>query len=508
MRIPCRIALCVNENLKLMKIKPTLMMVMLIVFFQSTAQQTAKVTPDGIGYLQYLPDGYYNNSNRYPVVIALHGVKEKGTSSTDAKLVMHDLPRVANVGLPKYVKYGKKYPFILISPQLKSKYGMWPADYVMQVINHVKNTLRIDYNRIYLTGLSLGGYGVWQTAGAYPEVFAAIGPICSGGNALDKAQAIARANIAVWAFHGGSDRIVSQKVTTTMVNAINSSPKKPNPLAKVTIFPTEDHIVWDKVYNSTSLLTWMLSVRKGSHSSEATSNNKPVANAGHDRTITLPANSVTIDGSAADKDGKVISYMWTKVSGGGVKLAGTNGPQLTASALTEGSYVFRLTAKDNAGATGSDEVQVTVARSTSENIPPVANAGPDKVVQLPHNSMILRGTATDKDGSISTYNWRKVSGGHANVRGSNSTTLNVSGLEKGTYVFQLTVKDNGGATSTDNVVLKVYNVTSNAKNDVELGPVKPGQRFRKYPGRRRFVLESKKPPVIDYYDDLRAGSLR
>src|SRR3990170_7653708 len=94
-----------------------------------SAQQTAKVTATGIGYLEYLPQGYHSNSDKYPVVISLHGIKEKGTSSTDPKRVFADLPRVDNVGLPKYVKYGKKYPFILISPQLKSNYGTWPASY-------------------------------------------------------------------------------------------------------------------------------------------------------------------------------------------------------------------------------------------------------------------------------------------------------------------------------------------------------------------------------------------
>ena len=166
--------------------------VMAVFFFTANAQQTAKITSSGIGYLEYLPDGYHSGSADFPVVISLHGIKEKGTSSTNPQLVMRDLPRVANVGLPKYVNAGKKYPFILISPQLKSQYGTWPASFVMDVVNHVKRTLRIDEKRIYLTGLSLGGFGVWTTAGAYPEVFAAIAPVCSGGNSISKANAIAK----------------------------------------------------------------------------------------------------------------------------------------------------------------------------------------------------------------------------------------------------------------------------------------------------------------------------
>src|SRR5690606_1918172 len=169
------------------------------------AQQTPEVTSDGIGYLQYLPDGYHGNTNKYPVVISLHGIVERGTSSTDRAAIIRDLPRVANVGLPKYVRQGKKYPFILISPQLKDKYGSWPPSYIIQVLKHVKKTLRIDDRRVYLTGLSLGGYGTWSTAGAYPEVFAAIGPICPGANALSKARDIAQEYVAIWAFPGTGD---------------------------------------------------------------------------------------------------------------------------------------------------------------------------------------------------------------------------------------------------------------------------------------------------------------
>ncbi|HEY9488975.1 MAG TPA: alpha/beta hydrolase-fold protein, partial [Chryseosolibacter sp.] len=163
-----------------------------------TAQQTGKVTSSGIGYLEYLPPGYHSSSDKYPVVISLHGIREKGTTSTDPKKVLADLPKVDNVGLPKYVLSGEKYPFILISPQLKSNYGSWPSSYVIQVLNHVKKYLRIDDRRVYLTGLSLGGLGVWRTAGDYPEVFAAIAPICPGGNALSKANELAGRNVAAW----------------------------------------------------------------------------------------------------------------------------------------------------------------------------------------------------------------------------------------------------------------------------------------------------------------------
>jgi len=334
-----------------------------------SAQQVGKVTSSGIGYLEYLPKGYSSNSNKYPLVISLHGIKEKGTSSTDPKLVLASLPLVDNVGLPKYVLYGAQYPFILISPQLKSQYATWPPAYIIEVLNYVKKYLRVDERRVYLTGLSLGGLGVWKTAGDYPTVFAAIAPVCAAGNAISKASAIAAANVAVWGFHGGSDPIVSYTVTTSMVNAINSSPTKPNPLAKATIFPGMNHSIWDKTYNETNVLEWMLGFSRGSVSytpppsevtPEITTNKPPVVSAGHDLTIILPTNSLYIQGTAQDPDGKIISVNWTQYYGVPASLSETTSLKFRAYNLKEGIYKFRLTVKDNSGATQYDNMLVSV----------------------------------------------------------------------------------------------------------------------------------------------------
>lgn len=422
----------------------------------ANAQQTAKVTPSGTGYLEYLPDGYKASNDKYPVVIFLHGYKEKGTSSADPRLVERDLPRVGYVGLPKYVKYGQKYPFILISPQLKSQYGSWPPSYVIEVLNHVRKTLRIDDQRIYLTGLSLGGFGVWKTAGEYPEIFAAIAPVCSGGNAIDKAQAIAKANVATWAFHGGSDHVVSSAVTINMINAINAAPKKPNPLAKVTIFPGMGHIIWDKAYQDTDMLKWMLSTRKGGKTVAEQKNSPPVVNAGRDTTISLPTQSLTLEGSARDADGQVSSYRWAKVSGGSARMDGISSSTLKLNDLQPGTYVFRLTAADNDGASASDDATVTVKPAPApENRRPVVHAGHDIKVKLPENAVTIQGKATDEDGSIAAYRWTQTSGAAAALSGSDSRTLHVSGLREGNYSFRLSATDDKGLSASDDITVTV-----------------------------------------------------
>lgn len=429
----------------------------MILFSSAQAQQTAKITSSNIGYLEYLPQGYKNNSNTYPVVISLHGIGEKGTNSTDPATLKSSVQRVANVGLAKNVKYGTQYPFILISPQLKSSYGTWPAAYVMDVINYVKKTLRINPKRIYITGLSLGGYGTWTTLGAYPEVFAAALPICAGGSALSKACGIAAADVPVWGFHGNKDAVVSYTVTTKMINAINACTPKPSPLAKTTLFVGMGHGIWDKVYKETGALNWLLSFTNGSATSspDPVTNVLPVVSAGADKSLVLPTNSIYIQGTASDNDGSIASYQWTKVSGGAASLSGQNTSKVRAYNLVAGTYVFRLTVKDNKGASKSNDVKITVSASKTSNTAPIANAGPDRDVKLPSTSVRLSGSAKDNGGSIASYKWTQYGGAAAAIGNATSAAPTISGLKAGKYYFRLTVKDNAGATDYDNMLIRV-----------------------------------------------------
>ncbi|MBT1703702.1 PKD domain-containing protein [Chryseosolibacter indicus] len=437
------------------------------------AQQTAKITPSGIGYLEYVPKGYNSNKNKYPVLISLHGISERGTTSKDANAIKSSVQKVANVGMAKYIKQGAQYSFIVISPQLKSSYGTWPASYVMDVVNHVKKTLRIDESRIYITGLSLGGFGVWTTISAHPDVFAAAIPVCSGGNSPSKACGIASEKLPIWAFHGDRDNVVSANVTIRMVNAVNGCNPKPSPLAKTTIFPGMGHSIWDRVYKETNALNWMLNYRTNGKTNTP-SNVDPVSNAGGDKTITLPTNKVVITGSGSDKDGSVSSHSWSQVSGPSkATLANANTKTLTASNLKAGTYVFRLKVKDNKGAEDTDDVTVTVKNKPATSNPkpttpsnpkpttptknqaPIANAGSDKSVKLPTSTITLSGSGKDKDGKIVSYKWAKVGGPSASLSGATSSSVKVSGLKAGSYYFTLTVKDDKGASHSDKMLLKV-----------------------------------------------------
>lgn len=184
-------------------------------------------------------------------------------------------------------------------------------------------------------------------------------------------------------------------------------------------------------------------------------NQPPVANAGPDITITLPTSSTSLVGSGTDADGTITAYAWSKVSGpSGGTIASPTSATTNITALVQGTYVFRLTVTDNSSSTATDNVTVVVNPSTNQV--PTANAGPDVTIQLPTNTTTLSGSGTDPDGTISSYAWSRVSGPNTpTISSPNTATTGVSNLIAGTYVFRLTVTDNGGATATDDKTVTV-----------------------------------------------------
>jgi len=207
----------------------------------------------------------------------------------------------------------------------------------------------------------------------------------------------------------------------------------------------------------------------------------PVANAGADKSITLPTNTTSLAGTGTDADGTIASYSWTKISGGSATLTNANTSTLSLSGLAAGSYAFRLTVTDNANYTGYDDVTVTVLSAPSAPVAPVANAGADKSITLPTNTLSLSGSGTDADGTIASYSWTKLSGGSATLSNGNTNTLSLSGLAAGSYTFRLTVTDNGNYTAYDDVNVTVnsapagstvvFRVNAGSPNTVAASPV-------------------------------------
>src|SRR5665213_2816392 len=188
----------------------------------------------------------------------------------------------------------------------------------------------------------------------------------------------------------------------------------------------------------------------------------PSANAGSNQTIVLPTDNVTLRGSGNDPDGAVASYTWAKITGpSGSTIVNPNSANTIVSGLVQGVYQFELTVTDSKGAVGKDTVKVivnspVVTQQTKVNIAPTANAGSDITTVTSNNSVDLKGSGSDADGSISTYSWMQISGpSSSTIISSDSANTEVQGLIEGTYEFELQVKDNEGAEAKDTVQVTV-----------------------------------------------------
>jgi parallel beta-helix repeat protein len=186
-------------------------------------------------------------------------------------------------------------------------------------------------------------------------------------------------------------------------------------------------------------------------------NQPPVANAGNDINITLPVNTVTLNGSASkDPDGTIVKYLWEKMSGPDVRFSNAGGVINVVSGMAEGSYIFKLTVTDNNNTTAIDYVNVVVKKSATINVNPLANAGSNITITLPLNSVTLNGSGSkDSDGTIVSYLWQKISGKDVRFSDAGSVKSTVSALVEGSYIFQLIVTDNNGASSYSRINVTV-----------------------------------------------------
>ena len=194
-----------------------------------------------LNYLKYLP-AEYDGSTPFPLVLFLHGAGERG----------NDLSKLTKHGPPKLVEAGQDFPFVLISPQCPED-SWWKPDALMALIDEINASHAIDQNRVYVTGLSMGGYGTWALAGDYANRFAAIAPICGGGT-RQHARRIAQAKIPTWVFHGAKDATVPLEESERLVQFI----KRFEGDVTFTIYPEAGHDSWTETYDNPEFFEWLL----------------------------------------------------------------------------------------------------------------------------------------------------------------------------------------------------------------------------------------------------------
>ena len=197
-------------------------------------------------FLLYLPAGFDpHDAKKYPLLIFMHGSGESG----------HDLSRLKGQGPLMIVETQKNFPFILASPQAPESYAGFDPAVLNAMLDELIERLPIDVERVYLTGLSMGGEWSYGWASMNPGRFAAIAPI---SGAWDTDAACALKDIPVWAFHGANDDIVPTADDQAMVEAIN----KCGGHARITIYPDVGHGAWIPAYADPHLYEWLLEHRR------------------------------------------------------------------------------------------------------------------------------------------------------------------------------------------------------------------------------------------------------
>ncbi len=192
-------------------------------------------------YKIYSPSVYNPEENKkWPLILFLHGAGERG----------NDLSLLQRQGLPAYLKGKDDFPFVVASPQCPAR-SYWEVHSLNNWLNEVLSEVNADLSRVYLSGISMGGYGTWHWAAANPEKFAAIIPVCGGG---DPSTAKKLTKMPVWAFHGEKDDIVPVEETLAMTEAIKEAGGK----AELTLYPNLYHDSWTETYNNSAIYEWLL----------------------------------------------------------------------------------------------------------------------------------------------------------------------------------------------------------------------------------------------------------
>ncbi|MCC7474717.1 MAG: prolyl oligopeptidase family serine peptidase [Pirellulales bacterium] len=226
-----------------------------------------------IRYYLFVPKAYREQGEPWPLLMFLHGLGECST---------YDLARAKIHGPASFVEKRPDFPFVLITPQSPPPINdppgkevkrtseeivalvrkAWNPEQLIQLVDHVEHHLQIDPNRVYVTGLSMGGFGTWRLAATYPDRFAAIAPICGGGQPADWAKPLSK--VPIWAFHGAKDPVVPLASTQSMVDAIRAAGGN----VQLTVYPDVQHNAWVPAYNDPKLYEWFLAHQR-KHTSQS-----------------------------------------------------------------------------------------------------------------------------------------------------------------------------------------------------------------------------------------------
>jgi len=350
------------------------------------SQQVAKsipnsTSPDGlIGFLEFRPSDY--GSQKHPLIVFLHGIGERGNGTSQ-------INSVANNGTPNYCANGatmrftvggQTSSFVVLSPQLSTQYGYWPTFYVKEMIKYAKANLQIDTNRIYVTGLSLGGGGIWRLITdtqnfdhTFDGTIAAAAPVCGTQEETDAdfCTTIGTNHLPVWAFHSMDDGTVGVGATQH-AEILGNICGGFSPAIKFTYYQSGGHVgAWIHAYDTGHIT---VPVNVGGTVTNFTANpnvyewflmhtraTAPVAVAGPSQIISTTSTLLDAAGSYSP-NGSITTYNWQQVSGPfPVTILNASSSTATLSNMIQGGdYAFKLTVTDVLGISASAVTDVTV----------------------------------------------------------------------------------------------------------------------------------------------------
>ncbi|CAF4634451.1 unnamed protein product [Rotaria sp. Silwood1] len=227
-------------------------------------QKKTSAIPFAYQYLLSVPPSYEfeKTDKHWPLLLFLHGAGE--SHAPIEKVLQHGPPKLVNA----YSSNKQDNPsvdninmecaqlvaenFITCSPQVDRGYG-WDSKVLSVLLDELEQTYCIDKNKIYVTGISMGGYGTWSLAIAQPTRFAAIIPICGGG---DRQCISLLKHLPIWNFHGKLDDVIPVEESLLLIKALNS------PLCKSTVYPNLKHDSWTETYNNPEIYKWLLEQTK------------------------------------------------------------------------------------------------------------------------------------------------------------------------------------------------------------------------------------------------------